>query len=304
LNADGTLDTTFVPGNGSRRVADYALQDDGKIILGLDEPPYLMRLKADDGSVDETFAPTPNGYVSTLCRLPNGKILLAGWFSTVSGQTHTNIARLKADGSLDDSFNASINDIDAIAPLSDGSALISGQYLSMINGHSVKKLGRVTADGSLDTQFDVAVGPPGYDPQTPGISRFAWVFSQQADGTILVGGNFAELAGEPRPYFARLTTCGEAFLACAVTPARAIIDAGGSQEFVAHPSGGTAPYTFLWNTGATTSNITVRAAGTYTVTVTDTASATTQGRGTLTVNPRNGTLFLLTRRVGDTKGRR
>jgi hypothetical protein len=40
-------------------------------------------------------------------------------------------------------------------------------------------------------------------------------------------------------------------------------------EFCSVPSGGTGPYTFLWSTGATTQCITTGAAGTYTVTVTD-----------------------------------
>lgn len=39
-------------------------------------------------------------------------------------------------------------------------------------------------------------------------------------------------------------------------------------------SGGTAPYTYSWNTGATTSSITNRPAGTYVVTITDSASNT------------------------------
>jgi autotransporter-associated beta strand protein len=41
------------------------------------------------------------------------------------------------------------------------------------------------------------------------------------------------------------------------------------------PQGGTSPYTYLWNTGATTAAISVSLAGTYTVTVTDSKGCTT-----------------------------
>lgn len=45
----------------------------------------------------------------------------------------------------------------------------------------------------------------------------------------------------------------------------------GSATIIA--AGGSPPYTYLWNTGATTASITNKAAGTYTVTVTDSAAA-------------------------------
>jgi hypothetical protein len=72
---------------------------------------------------------------------------------------------------------------------------------------------------------------------------------------------------------------------CSVSPSTAAICAGGSQTFTANPTGGTPPYTFLWNTGATTQSITASTAGTYTVTITDSKGCTTFCSASLTVNP-------------------
>ncbi|MGH1436801.1 MAG: SprB repeat-containing protein [Lewinella sp.] len=46
-------------------------------------------------------------------------------------------------------------------------------------------------------------------------------------------------------------------------------------------SGGTAPYTYLWNTGATSEDLTGLTAGTYTVTVTDDQSCTDEATFTI-----------------------
>jgi hypothetical protein len=72
---------------------------------------------------------------------------------------------------------------------------------------------------------------------------------------------------------------------CTVSPSTATICAGGSQIFTVNPSGGTPGYTYLWNTGATTSNITAVTAGTYSATVTDSNGCTTTCSAMLTVNP-------------------
>ena len=48
-----------------------------------------------------------------------------------------------------------------------------------------------------------------------------------------------------------------------------VCGAGNTGSAFATPTGGTAPFTFLWNTGATTSSVSGLAEGTYTVTVTD-----------------------------------
>jgi len=53
-------------------------------------------------------------------------------------------------------------------------------------------------------------------------------------------------------------------------------------QVLATVSGGTAPYTYVWNNSATSNPITNLSAGTYTVTVTDANSCTTTCSATLT----------------------
>ncbi|MBK6700110.1 MAG: T9SS type A sorting domain-containing protein [Saprospiraceae bacterium] len=63
------------------------------------------------------------------------------------------------------------------------------------------------------------------------------------------------------------------------------ICAGTSSTFTANPSVGTAPFTYLWSTTATTQSINVSTAGTYSVTVTDANGCTGTASRTLTVDP-------------------
>ena len=74
---------------------------------------------------------------------------------------------------------------------------------------------------------------------------------------------------------------------CSVDPPSAEICDYSDQEFCVIPSGGTAPYTYAWDTGASDSCITVsESAGSYTyrVIVTDAEGCTTSCQATLTVN--------------------
>ncbi len=57
------------------------------------------------------------------------------------------------------------------------------------------------------------------------------------------------------------------------------------------PSGGTAPYTYLWSTGATTATINNLNSGTYTVTVTDSHTCTTTGSVVISVSGANPTNY-------------
>jgi len=66
-----------------------------------------------------------------------------------------------------------------------------------------------------------------------------------------------------------------------------IICSGSCATVASTPSGGTAPYTYLWSTGATTQNIMPCPLNTttYTVTITDAGSHTATTTATVTVNP-------------------
>ncbi|MBL7927087.1 MAG: T9SS type A sorting domain-containing protein [Bacteroidia bacterium] len=60
-----------------------------------------------------------------------------------------------------------------------------------------------------------------------------------------------------------------AALTCSLTPTMPLCNNSADGSIVNTVNGGTAPYTYLWNNGATTQNLTNITAGTYTATVTD-----------------------------------
>ncbi len=103
LNQDGTVDPGFDPEPGLY-VYTQGLQADGKILvggcfwwIGGAERIALARLLA-DGTVDSEFNARISGTemptVDSLAVQPDGKILIAGWFTQVGQQGRTNFARL------------------------------------------------------------------------------------------------------------------------------------------------------------------------------------------------------------------
>ena len=68
-----------------------------------------------DGSIDTGFNPEANGSggtsVASVAVQADGKILLGGFFTSVSGTTRNNIARLNGDGSIDSGFDPNANNV-------------------------------------------------------------------------------------------------------------------------------------------------------------------------------------------------
>jgi uncharacterized delta-60 repeat protein len=129
---------------------------------------------------------------------PDGKFLIGGDFITVNGVAKNRIARLNNDGSLDTSFNAGSGADSTVYTMTlqaDGKLLIGG-FFTAINGVSRNFIARLNSDGSVDTTFN-----PG-----AGANSQAYSMVLQADGKLLIGGNFTEFSGVTRNHTARLHT--------------------------------------------------------------------------------------------------
>ncbi len=203
LNPDGTWDASFdAQANGP--VHPVAIQPDGKILVGGNFSTLggqflscLGRLNS-DGTLDTNFNPLVGGAggVYSLALQPDGKILVGGYFTSLGGQSRSNIGRLNADGSLDTTFNPGANFIVyALAVQPDGKILVAGAF-TILGGRNRYYIGRINADGSLDTGFN------------PGASVYPCSLVLQADGKVLVGGYFTTLAGQYCPYSGRLNADG------------------------------------------------------------------------------------------------
>ena len=210
LNADGTIDTSFLVGAGvNTTVIAITQQPDGKILIGGNFTSYngqaanrIVRLNA-DGTRDTTFVGTgTNNSVRTIIPQTDGKILIGGAFTTCNGVATNRIARLNADGTLDTTFTIGTgadNVIYDFAYLPDsGKIVISGEFLTY-NGVTVNRIARLNADGTLDTTF------------LSGTGMNSWGFSLgvQSDGKLLIGGNFTTYNGVAiTRYITRLNTDG------------------------------------------------------------------------------------------------
>lgn len=205
LNADGSLDATFAVGTGVNvAVLSAALQSDGKIIIGGNFTTYnatarnaVARLNT-DGSLDATFVvgAGANSDVLVTRVQADGKIIIAGDFTSYKGTAVAHITRLNSDGSLDASFNigTGANDgVQTVSLQSDGRIIIGGDFTSY-NGVSMNRLARLNTDGSLDATFTVGTG----------FNDSVLASAVQTDGSIIVGGFFTSYNGKGRNRITRI----------------------------------------------------------------------------------------------------
>ena len=206
LNNDGSLDTDFDPGASVGFDWIYFILPQGeKIIIGGNFLSYqniprnrITRINA-DGNLDLSFNTAgigTNQEISKMIAQPDGKILIAGWFTTYNGVSRNYLARLHPDGTLDESFAVGSgldNIVNSFAIQRDGKVLIGGNF-TQYNGIPRINLARLQPNGALDETFD---------PKS-GANSDIYTLAIQEDGHIIIGGNFTSYDGTGRNRLARI----------------------------------------------------------------------------------------------------
>jgi uncharacterized delta-60 repeat protein len=148
------------------------------------------------GDFDVGFNSNPNSAVICLAIQADRKLLIGGWFTTVSGVTRNRIARLDADGRLEGGFNPNVNQsVECIAVQADGRIIIGGGFTA-VGGMARGYVARLHADGSVDSSFN------------PNANGWVTSLALQADGKVLIGGSFTAVSGVTRNRLARLNADG------------------------------------------------------------------------------------------------
>jgi len=248
LNADGSLDTTFNIGTGANlTINTIAIQPDGKVLIGGFFTTYnstarnrIARLNA-DGSLDTTFniGTGANGSVFDVSIQTDGKVLIAGDFSTYNGVSANRIARLNANGSLDTTFNIGTganNSVFDVSIQTDGKVLIAGSFTTY-NGVSANRIARLNANGSLDTTFNIGTGANGSVIDV----------SIQTDGKVLIAGSFTTYNGVSANRIARLNADGSLDTTFNDNAGLSFIFADSSNTFSAINIGGPPITSNQWN---------------------------------------------------------
>ena len=209
INTTGSLDAAFATGAGANgRIHAVVIQNDGRVIIGGNfnmfngiVRPHLTRLNT-SGNLDGTYplGSGPQAEVDCLALQPDGKLMVAGFFSSINGVLFDRIARMTINGDVDLTFNpgtGSINHIYSMALQADGKVVIGGDF-PYYNGVTRQCIARTNSNGSLDTSFD------------PGTGTLFEVraLALQPDGKVILGGGFIEYNGVVRGRIARVLTTG------------------------------------------------------------------------------------------------
>jgi uncharacterized delta-60 repeat protein len=199
LLPDGSRDTSFDVGTGLNtggQLNSAITFDSGKVLVGGEFSTFqnvsasrIVQLLP-SGALDTSFtiSPAPNQVVASLVALPDGNIVAGGNFTTPHGR----LMKLGPTGTVDPVFGQTVDGtgtakgfnstVLAVATQAGGKLLVGGQFTQFQDETLGSSLVRLNADGTLDAQFGTNLGTAA--------NSIVRAIRVQADGKILVGGNF------------------------------------------------------------------------------------------------------------------
>ena len=167
LNVDGKIDKSFNAGLGTDgTINTIAVQPNFKMIIAGDFTVYngyaantITRVNA-NGSLDRNFnaGAGANKAITKVLIQPDGKIIVAGNFTTFNNKSVKGLVRLNKNGSLDKTFDAELTDslvsIHQVAMLPDGKLVIAGKARNFFGDmRNFIDVIRLNSNGSRDYTF-------------------------------------------------------------------------------------------------------------------------------------------------------
>ena len=210
---DGSLDTTFIASGTDYQILSIALQNDGKILLGgaftvvNGSSLYCLARLNSDGSLDASFPTNLGiaGQVKDIAIQSDGKIAVAGSFTSFNGSNYENMFRLLPDGTVDNSF-----DLSALLGTSVGVSRVIVQpddkILMVVESEVI-----VPGFPNTITNALVRLNPDGVEDSTfTELTNIARIYSLllQPDEKIIIGGGFSRITGVYKNNIARLEANG------------------------------------------------------------------------------------------------
>ena len=213
LNTDFSIDTTFSTniGTGANSIVEsIMIQSDGKIVCVGAFSDFngvsvgrIIRLNT-DGTEDTTFTTnvgTASGSALYDVKIQNdGKIIVAGAFTTWNGNARNRLVRLNTDGTEDTAFYTNLGtgfglQVRSTEIQSDGKIIAVGQFTTF-NGNTRNRVVRLNSDGTEDTSFYTLLGTA--------FNNAMYGIKIQQDDKILLAGSNSQFNGTGFPRFVRL----------------------------------------------------------------------------------------------------
>jgi hypothetical protein len=170
LNIDGTRDTGFVRTSTFNGNINGGVFVDGKWIVGGLFTTYggvsYNRILAfnTDGTLNTTFNTNigtgANSTISSIKKINDTQILLAGAFTTINGESRTGIAVVNSDGTLPANIYGTgiSNFFGAVDYDNTGKLYVSGDGSTSFNGISIANIISLNTDGTTNTTFNTGTG--------------------------------------------------------------------------------------------------------------------------------------------------